>query len=69
MGYEGLVMLKVLVNENGRVEDLAVFKSSGYGALDRAAISSVKTWLFEPGTEDGKKKKMWVKVPIRFQLE
>jgi len=69
MGYEGLVMLKVLVDENGRVEDLAVFKSSGYAALDRAAISSVKTWLFEPGTEDGKKKKMWVKVPIRFQLE
>ena len=69
MGYEGLVMLKVLVDENGRVADLAVFKTSGYAALDRAAISSVKTWLFEPGTEDGKKKKMWVKVPIRFQLE
>lgn len=69
MGYEGLVMLKVLVDENGRVDDLEILKSSGYAVLDRAAISSVKTWLFEPGTEAGKKKKMWVKIPIRFQLE
>ncbi len=69
MGYEGLVLLKVLVAENGRVADLEVLKSSGYSILDLAAISSVKTWLFEPGTEDGKKKKMWVKIPIRFQLE
>ena len=69
MGYEGLVMLKVLVDENGRVDDLEVLKSSGYAVLDRAAITSVKTWLFEPGTEAGKKKKMWVKIPVRFQLE
>jgi protein TonB len=69
MGYEGLVMLKVLVDENGRVDDLEVFKSSGYDILDKAAISSVKKWMFEAGTEDGKKKKMWVKIPIRFELE
>jgi len=69
MGYEGLVMLKVLVGENGRVDDLEVLESSGYSILDKAAIASVKKWIFEPGTEDGKKKKMWVKIPIRFELE
>lgn len=69
MGYEGLVMLKVLVDENGRVNDLEVLQSSGYAILDKAALSSVRKWMFVPGTEGGKKKKMWVKIPIRFELE
>ena len=69
LGYEGMVMLKVLIDENGRVDDLKLLESSGYGILDRAALATVKRWRFEPGSEDGKKKKMWLKVPIRFQLE
>jgi protein TonB len=68
-GYEGIVMLKVLVDENGRVDDLMVLESSGYPILDRTALASVRKWLFEPGTEGGIKKKMWVKVPIRFDLK
>ena len=69
LGYEGLVLLKVLINENGGVDDLAVLQSSGHGVLDRAALSAVKKWMFEPGTEGGIKKKMWVKIPVRFDLE
>ena len=69
LGYEGIVMLKVLIDENGRVDDLMVFKSSGHTVLDRAALSAVRKWLFEPGTEGGIKKKMWVKIPVRFDLK
>jgi len=69
LGYEGIVMLKVLIDENGRVDDLTVIRSSGHTSLDRAALSAVKKWLFEPGTEGGIKKKMWVKIPVRFDLE
>lgn len=69
MGYEGLVMLKVLVGANGRVDDLELLQSSGYAVLDQAALSCVKKWVFEPGTEGGKKQKMWVKIPVRFELE
>jgi protein TonB len=69
MGYEGIVMLKVLVDENGRVDDLTVLESSGYPILDRTALASVRKWLFEPGTEGGNKKKMWVRVPVRFRLK
>jgi protein TonB len=69
LGYEGIVMLKVLIDENGRVDHLTVLKSCGYDILDRAALSAVKKWLFEPGTEGGIKKKMWVKIPVRFDLE
>ena len=69
MGYEGIVMLKVLVDENGRVDDLTVLESSGYPILDRTALASVRKWLFEPGTEGGIKKKMWVRIPVRFDLK
>ena len=69
LGYEGIVLLKVLIDENGRVDNLTLLESSGHTILDRAALSAVKNWLFEPGTEGGLKKKMWVKIPIRFDLE
>ena len=69
LGYEGLVMLKVLIDENGRVDHLTVLESSGYAILDRAALSAVKKWLFEPGTEGGIRKKMWVKIPVHFDLK
>jgi protein TonB len=62
-------MLKVLIDANGRVDDLTLLKSSGYTVLDRAALSAVRKWLFEPGTEGGIKKKMWVKIPVRFDLK
>ena len=67
-GYEGTVVLEVLVDENGKVDDLMLFKSSGHAILDKAAISSVKKWLFEPGTIGRKRVKMKVKLPVRFKL-
>jgi len=68
-GYEGKVILEVLVNEEGSVEDLRIFESSGYRILDRAAMKSVQSWLFEPGRRGDERVEMWVKVPIRFDLK
>ena len=41
---------------------------SWHPILDKAAVSAVNMWLFEPATKNGEKIKMWVKVPIRFKL-
>lgn len=68
-GLQGVVILEVLVDETGQVEELTVFTSSGHRILDRAARASVKKWLFQPGTKGGKIEKMWVRVPIRFELK
>ena len=67
-GYEGTVILEVLVNRAGKVEDLRVASSSGYAELDRSAMKSVKKWLFEPGSIGGRKVAMRVRVPVRFEL-
>ncbi|MEA3280236.1 MAG: energy transducer TonB, partial [Thermodesulfobacteriota bacterium] len=62
-GYQGTVVLEVLVDQNGRVGDLRLFTSSGHSILDRKAMASVKGWLFEPGMKGDKKLDMWVRVP------
>ncbi|MDY7037823.1 MAG: TonB family protein [Thermodesulfobacteriota bacterium] len=67
-GYQGTVVLEVLVNQEGKVSDLRLFQSSGHTILDRAAMVSVKKWLFEPGSRGDQKVNMWVKVPICFKL-
>ncbi|UCF83239.1 MAG: energy transducer TonB [Desulfobacteraceae bacterium] len=68
-GYQGTIVLEVLVNREGRVEKLKVFQSSGYSVLDKSAIRSVKGWLFEPGRRGDEKVEMWVKLPVRFKLK
>jgi len=68
-GLQGVVVLEVLVDPSGNAADLRVLSSSGHPILDRTAMASVKHWTFDPGTRGGKKVTMWVRVPIRFQLE
>jgi protein TonB len=68
-GYQGSVVLKVLVGANGSVEEAQIDQSCGYDILDRTALSAVRGWQFRPGVRDGKKIKMWVKVPVRFKLK
>jgi len=67
-GYQGTVVLEVLVDRDGEVEDLKVYRSSGYKALDRAALSSVRHWIFTPGRRGDDVVDMWVRVPIAFRL-
>jgi protein TonB len=68
-GYEGTVVLQVLVNKQGRVDDLHINESSHHAMLDRAALNSVRKWYFEPGRKGTEKIDMWVKVPVTFKLQ
>jgi len=68
-GYQGTVVLEVLVGRNGSVDDLRIFTSSGHAILDNAAMKSVKEWLFEPGKRGGETMDMWVRIPVRFELK
>ncbi len=68
-GYQGTVILNVLVNKEGRVDNLMLFETCGYSILDNAALEAVKDWVFEPGKEGDKPVEMWVQVPVRFELK
>jgi protein TonB len=66
---EGVVLLAVRVDAAGRPETVEIQTSSGFAALDEAAVAAVKTWEFEPGRLGGAPVPSQVEVPIRFQLE
>ncbi len=68
-GQEGTVILQVLVNREGRVDDLKIDTSSNLTLLDRAAVTAVRKWSFEPGRRGEERVPMWVRVPVTFKLK
>jgi TonB family protein len=68
-GWEGLVILNVLVQKDGRTGQVSVVKSSGHEILDQAAVSSVQKWRFLPARVGKLKFASSLQIPIRFVLE
>ncbi|MEN8164508.1 MAG: TonB family protein [Acidobacteriota bacterium] len=64
---EGEVVLRLQVNEEGRVKDVTVLKGLEYG-LTEEAIRSVKRWRFEPATTGGIPVSADIDVTINFSL-
>ncbi|MCI1005071.1 energy transducer TonB [Herbaspirillum sp. C7C8] len=67
-GDEGEVLLRVLINAQGSVEQIALEKSSGIASLDQAARVAVAQARFQPYVEQGRAQSAYVVVPIKFQL-
>jgi protein TonB len=71
LGEEGAVVLRFLVQADGRVDDssIEVTQSSGHDRLDKAAVQEAKRrWRFKPATEDGKPVAAWHQFRVVFQL-
>jgi TonB family protein len=62
----GLVLLRVLVTENGSPEQIQVVRGAA-GGLTEAAVSAVRRWTFEPGRRNGQPVRAWTTVPIPFE--
>ena len=68
-GHEGSTILEIYVDESGRVTEARVKTSSGYEALDQAAVKqALRSWRFIPGTKDGKPQAMWRVIAMTFKL-
>ncbi|HEX7115311.1 MAG TPA: energy transducer TonB [Steroidobacter sp.] len=65
---EGLVVLEVLIDEQGRAKRIQIETSSGYRRLDEAALEAVRAALFRPYTVAGEPRQALVRVPIEFAL-
>jgi len=50
----GQTMIDCVIDEQGKVLQPTVLKSSGNQDLDKAAVEAVKTWTFLPATLKGK---------------
>ena len=67
-GWQGTVILGVLVNVGGKAEKIEIKGSSGHAPLDRAAVEGLKRWLFRPARYGARAVESWVKIPVVFQL-
>lgn len=69
MRQEGLVILRVEVDQKGVPTTVEVEQGSGYQLLDQAALKAVKRWRFQPERIGGVPVKSKVSIPVRFRLE
>lgn len=65
-GEEGLVVLRVLINEIGGVARVDIERSSGHSRLDDAARQAVKRARFRPYLENGVPRMALATIPIEF---
>jgi protein TonB len=66
---QGLVQVKVRVDERGRPERYTVERSSGHPLLDDAALQTVRATRFKPYRENGVAMAFWVVMPLLFELD
>lgn len=66
---QGLVVVRVLIDIEGKAVQTELFKTSGSRRLDDSALRTVTQWRFVPGTRNGVAQAMWFNVPIHFVLE
>jgi protein TonB len=67
-GWEGVVTIRAVVDETGKVTSAEILISSGHSSLDRAALETVKRWPFAPARRGGKPVSSTVDQPVRFTL-
>ncbi len=68
-GIEGVTAVKMLISEEGRVEEAFVVRSSGNEALDQSALAAVYQWRFSPARDKfGQKARCYVTQGIRFDI-
>ncbi|MCX5752532.1 MAG: TonB family protein [Candidatus Krumholzibacteria bacterium] len=64
---QGRVELMLLINEKGEVDDVKVTRTLPLEELNRIAVEAARRIRFTPGTEQGIRKPMWVRLAIGFQ--
>ena len=67
-GQEGRVLLRVLVDDRGRIKSVEISNSSGSDALDRAAAEAIRRWRFHPARYGDQPVESWLRIPIEFRL-
>jgi len=68
MGWEGSVLCSIEVDADGQVVSVRVTESSGYNALDEAALTAIRGWQFQAGSRAGHAARTTLEHRIHFEL-
>lgn len=66
---QGLVMIKLCVNQGGFVDEASVSKSSGFQSLDKSALTTLSQWRFLPLSSALNHSSQCFQAPVHFSLE
>ena len=69
MGEEGKLVLRVELDEAGRIDTAKIISSSGYERLDNAALTAVKNWQCNPSLRNGQPVRAVALQPFNFVLQ
>jgi protein TonB len=67
LGREGRVLLRLTIDENGRLLNIEVLERAGFGFTE-AAIEAVKKSTFRPAMQDGRPVLSKALLPVSFKL-
>jgi protein TonB len=65
-GLEGTVYVLALVDLDGTIKKVVIQKGSDM--FNEAAISAVKQWVYKPAINANQPVKVWVGIPVKFNL-
>jgi protein TonB len=68
-GEQGEVVVRLIIDETGVVEEVALLRSSGFARLDRAAEQIGKRYRFKPYTVNGNPARISTNLLIKFNLK
>ena len=68
-GEQGEVVVRLIIDEGGNVEDIALLKSSTFPRLDRAASEIGRRYRFKPFVVNGSPARISTNLLIKFNLK
>jgi protein TonB len=68
-GEQGTVVVRLILGENGEVEDVALLQSSSFPRLDRAATDIGRRYRFKPFLVNGSPQRISTNLLIKFNLK
>ena len=68
-GEQGTVVVRLIIDETGSVEDVALLQSSSFPRLDRAASEIGKRYRFKPYLVNGSPQRISTNLLIKFNLK
>lgn len=66
---QGLVMIKLCVNQGGFVDEASITRSSGFQGLDKSALTTLSQWRFLPLSSAISQSSQCFQAPVHFSLE
>jgi len=69
LGETGNVIVRVLIDTEGRAREVRLQRSSGHDRLDGAALQAVRHWRWRPVVRHGAPQAAWFNQPVAFVLQ